>query len=162
MLVQFTKRTDGSGVLRCVRDDGSTAWQKQNDRVAAYFALHDLTHFAVESTLGYKRGFFGLIAEGWEFDDTTGKGAHGALPAEAAEVEGLVGMFFAEMASRTIWSAEDFNSSIATYFAQGGMAVAARRLTEEELAAVRSRRNELFREWENVAAGKMLELKFPV
>ena len=70
-------------MLRCVRADGSLTWQKQTDRHAAFFALHDLTHFAVETTLGYARGFFGLIAEGWDFEDTGGKGARGPLPPEA-------------------------------------------------------------------------------
>ena len=72
--IQITKRTDGSGVLRCVRADGSMTWQKQKSRHAAFFALHDLTHFAVESALEFRRGFYGLIADGWEIDDTTGKG----------------------------------------------------------------------------------------
>ena len=56
MRVQITKKTDGLGVLRCVRADGSVTWQKQTDRQAAYFALHDLTHFVVETTLGLRRG----------------------------------------------------------------------------------------------------------
>jgi len=47
--VEITKRADGAGVLRCVRDDGSVTWQK-HDRHAAFFALHDLTHYAVETT----------------------------------------------------------------------------------------------------------------
>ena len=86
MRVQITKKADGSGVLRCVRADGSVTWQKQPDRHAAFFALHDLTHFAVETTLGYRQGFFGLVAEGWDFEDTGGKGARGPLPPEAVEV----------------------------------------------------------------------------
>ena len=87
--IQITKRPDGNGVLRCVRADGSVTWQKQ-ERHAAFFALHDLTHFAVESTLGFRRGFYGLIAEGWDVEDTTGKGARGPLPDEAVEVEVLL------------------------------------------------------------------------
>lgn len=71
--IQITKRSDGGGVLRCTRADGSVTWQKQTDRHAAFFALHDLTHFAVESLLGFRRGFYGLMAEGWEIEDTTGK-----------------------------------------------------------------------------------------
>ena len=74
--IRLTKRMDGGSVLRCVRADGSVTWQKQ-DRHAAFFALHDLTHFAVESTLGFRDGFFGLVAQGWDIDDTTGKGTRG-------------------------------------------------------------------------------------
>src|SRR5712675_2192817 len=79
MLIQISRR----GVLRCVRGDGSVIWQKQGGRNAGFFALHDLTHFAVESVLGVRRGFFGLIAEGWDVEDMTGKGVRGALPGEA-------------------------------------------------------------------------------
>src|SRR6516225_617025 len=96
--IRLTKRMDGGSVLRCVRGDGSVTWQKQ-DRHAAFFALHDLTHFAVESTLGFQSGFFGRIAKGWDIDDTTGKGARGRLPEEAIEVEHIVGLLGAERAS---------------------------------------------------------------
>jgi hypothetical protein len=80
LLIEIAKRANGAGVLRCTRQDGSVTWQKQTKH-AAHFALHDLTHYAVETALGYRRGFFGLIAEGWDVEDTTGKGARGALPA---------------------------------------------------------------------------------
>jgi hypothetical protein len=29
---------------------------------------------------GFARGFLSLIAEGWDIEDTTGKGKHGPLP----------------------------------------------------------------------------------
>lgn len=149
MQVEIAKRKDGAGVLRCIRDDGSVTWQKQTERHAAYFALHDLTHFAVESVLSYRRGFFGLLSEGWDLDDTTGKGAKGPLPAEAGEVEGIVGQFFMEQASGARWTAEEFCDSIS------------RKLTEEELARVRRRRSELFAAWRAVEPGSVLNLKFP-
>jgi hypothetical protein len=153
MRVQFTRRADGSGLLRCIRDDGSVTWQK-NDRHAAFFALHDLTHFAVETVLGYRRGFFGLINEGWDIDDTTGKGARGALPAEAVEVEHIVGMLAAEQASRVLLTDDEFNEQLS------GTGVA-RRMKDGEIAQVRKRRSELFTQWDNVAAGETLELRFP-
>ncbi len=108
LIVQIAKRADGAGVLRCTRADGSVTWQKQT-RHALHFALHDLTHFAVESTLGLRRGFFGLIAEGWEIEDTTGKGARGPLPQEALEVEHIVGFFDTERGSGVFLTAEDYN-----------------------------------------------------
>ena len=137
-------------MLRCIRRDGSVTWQKQNERHASFFAMHDLMHFAVETTLGYRRGFFGLIAEGWEIEDTTGKSKRGPLPDEAIEVERLVGLFSTERASGAIWTAEEFNE------AWGG----SRRLTGEELTAIRKRRGELFRQWSAVAAGETLKLQY--
>ncbi|HEY1753935.1 MAG TPA: hypothetical protein VGG72_00960 [Bryobacteraceae bacterium] len=148
--IQITKRADGAGLLRCTRADGSVTWQKQT-RHAMHFAMHDLTHFAVESTLGFRRGFFGLIAEGWEIDDTTGKGARGKLPAEAIEVEHIVGMFDTERASGVLITADDYNQH-----ASAG----ARRLTEEQIAQVRACRGELLSLWAALEPGGTIELEF--
>ena len=152
MRVQITKKTDGSGVLRCVRTDGSATWQKQTDRHAAYFSLHDLTHFAVETELGYRRGFFGLIAEGWEIEDTTGKGARGPLPPEAGEVEMLVGVFSAERAGGAIWTVDEFNECAA----MSGV----RKLSMDEIARVKKKRSQLFQQWAAVEPGAALDLQF--
>jgi len=151
--IQITKRADGGGVLRCVREDGSYTWQKQTSRHAPFFALHDLTHFAVESTLGFRRGFFGLIAQGWDIEDTTGQGSRGPLPDEAAEVEHIVGFLDGERGSGTLWTAGDYNRFLPEWRPM-------RHLTDESLARVRARRAELFAEWSAVAPGATLELRF--
>ena len=145
--IEIVKQPDGTGVLRCTRKDGSVTWQKQT-RHAAHFALHDLTHYSVESALGYRRGFFGLIAEGWDVDDTTGKGSRGSLPAEALEVERIVGLFDAERANGSLWTCEEFNES------------APRRLTEADIQNVRALRSDLFQKWSLIAPGQKLELTF--
>jgi hypothetical protein len=147
MLIQITKRPDGGGVLRCLRPDGSVTWQRQASHLAPHFALHDLTHFAVESTLGFRRAFFGLIADGWGVDDTTGKGSRGPLPEEAVEAEHLVGWLDAERAGGTIWPADEFTGAF-------------RKLTDDDLVRVRARRSELFSEWSAIEPGGTLELKW--
>ena len=134
--IALAKKADGSGVLRCSREDGSVTWHKQTARHAAHFTVHDLTHWAVETVLGYKHGFFGLIADGWEMDDTTGKGTRGALPSEAIEVERVVGLFDTERGSGTVWTVDEFN------------AFAPRPLSEEEIRNIKARRAELFRSLE--------------
>ena len=145
--IEIVKQPDGAGVLRCTRQDGSVTWQKQR-RHAAHFALHDLTHFAVETAIGYRHGFFGLIAEGWDVDDTTGNGGRGVLPAEAIEVEKVVGLFDSERASGVLWSVDEFNS------------FSPRALTEVEIQKVRALRSVLFRQWSSIDPGQKLELKF--
>jgi hypothetical protein len=145
--IEIVKRPDGAGVLRCIRQNGSVTWQKQT-RQAAHFALHDLTHYSVETALGYRHGFFGLIAEGWDVDDTTGKGSRGTLPAEALEVERIVGLFDAERASGGAWTCEQFNEH------------APRHLTEADIQSVLTLRSDLFQKWSLVAPGQKLELTF--
>lgn len=147
--IEILKQADGSGVLRCTRQDGSFTWQKQV-RHAAHFALHDLTHYAVETTLGYRHGFFGLVAAGWDLEDTTGKGSRGPLPEEAVEVERIVGLLDAERASGAQWTVQEFNR------------FSPRAVSETELSAVRELRAALFREWSAVTAGEKLSLKLPI
>jgi hypothetical protein len=79
--IRFTKRTDGAVVLQCVRRDGSVTWER-HDKQAVFFSFHGLSHLAVETVLGFRRGFYGLIAAGWDIADTTGKGKRGKLPSE--------------------------------------------------------------------------------
>lgn len=147
--VQITKKTDGGGLLRCTRADGSATWQKQAARHAAHFALHDLTHYAVESALGFHSGFYGLIAMGWEIEDTTGKGARGRLPEEAGVAEVIVGLFDTERAGGVIYTAEEFNQH------------SPRPLSDDDLARVRKLRSELFTKWFEIEPGAALELQFP-
>jgi hypothetical protein len=147
-------------VLRCVRTDGSVTWQKMASRHAPFFALHDLTHFAVESTIGFRRGFFGLVAVGWEIDETTGKTPRGPLPEEAVLVECIVGALDAERAGGEIWTAEDFNQHLAIHFASARLSQP-RTLSDEDLSRVRARRADLFAQWRAVPRGGVLELQYP-
>lgn len=157
--IQITKRADGSALLRCERADGSESWQKQEGGNAAFFPLHDLTHYAVESELGFRSGFYGLVAEGWDIEETTGKGARGRLPPEALTVEHIVGSLDAERASRATTSAGEFNAQAIMFAGERGLP-APRALTDEELVRVRSRIRELFYEWFALADGKTMELLF--
>jgi hypothetical protein len=159
MLIEITKRTGGSATLRCKRADGSIAWQKQDGPNARFFPLHDLTHYAVETVLRSTHGFFGLIADGWEIDDTTGKGARGPLPDEALAIEQIVGILDAERASDTALSASEFNKYSAEYAALHGTPPP-NTLTDEQLGRVRSLRDEMHQRWFLLAPGETVELSF--
>jgi len=159
LLIQLTKRTDGGAVLKCVRSDGSETWQKQEGSHAAFFPLHDLTHYSVESELGLTNAFYGLIGQGWSITDTEGRGPRGRLPAEAVFAEWLVGTFDAERASSERWTAAEFVDTGTRHFAKSGMALP-RGLTDDELWRIRKRRAELFAEWHALRPGATLELSF--
>jgi len=158
LILQFTKRTDGGALLKCHRADGSVTWQRQDDNRAAFFPFHDLTHYAVETELGYQRGFYGLIAEGWEIADTTGKGSRGPLPNETMEVEYIVTALSAERGDDAV-TAPEFNQLAAAYAQRRGLPKP-RELTETALARVRTRRNELFARWKALTPGETLEVPF--
>jgi len=158
--VQITKRTDGGAVLKCIRADGSETWQKQQGHQAAFFPLHDLTHFAVETELGIRDAFYGLIASGWSIEDTGARGVASKLPPDAIFVENVVGTLDSERASGSRWTADEFNENTERFAANGGRPTP-RKLTDDELAQVRKRRAELFTQWRELPAGQTLELTFP-
>jgi hypothetical protein len=131
--IEFERKRDGSVVFRCVRPDGTATWQRREGHTSLFFASHDLTHYAVETVLGVRRAFFGLIAEGWDIDDTGGKSARGPIPLEAGIVEHIVGLLDRDgMGGAALHSADYVNARVAQALGVGKDVV-----TETQLAAIR-------------------------
>jgi len=160
LLVQLTKREDGSVVLRCTRADGSATWQRQDGPRARFFALHDLAHYAVETILEAREGFYGLIAAGWDIPETEGKSARGPLPAETTAIEHLVGMLDGERAGGVAASASEFNDHAIAYATRAGRPAPAV-LTDEQLPQIRTLIETLHGRWRELRNGETLELSFP-
>lgn len=157
LLVRLTRRADGAAVMRCERADGSATWQRHEGRNAAYFPFHDLTHFALESTLGFRQGFFGLIAAGWDVDDTGGKGARGPLPDEARLVEHLAGLLDRErVGGAPPLTAAEVQAQLGMQAGIGAVPA----LTDAQLDAVRARAAALHGAWAALGPGETLELRF--
>jgi hypothetical protein len=155
--LQFTKRKDGAVVLRCLRRDGSATWQR-HEKHATFFSFHDLSHFAVETTLGLHSGFYGLLADGWDIADTGGKGTRGKLQPSSILVEHIVGLFDRERAGGApALSAAEFNTQIDE---MAGRDSARQPITEAQLTQVRNRIQELHNQWAAVPAGSTFELNF--
>ena len=160
--IRLKRHSDGSASLTLTRADGTVTWQRQKGSLALVFPPHDLTHYAVESTLGHRRGFYGLVAEGWEVGDFAVPWPRGPIPEEAREVELIVGFFDAERRSMDRWSAEAFNEHAVTYVAAGKYAgkIEPPVLTDADIARVREVRQELFDRWFALTPGDAMELEF--
>ena len=159
LTVRMKKGTDGRTTLSCTRSDGTTTWQRQEGGQAAFFPRHDLTHFAVESTLGHHLGFYGLVAAGWDLSDFGTPWPRGKLPPEGNLTEMVVGFFDRERSSGVIGTADDLNDLVAQFCGEIGIA-APEMLEEPDLWAVRQKRGELFAKWDAVNPGDTLELVF--
>jgi hypothetical protein len=93
-------RTDKLDQLHCVRRDGSatsTSMPRQG------ILPHDLLHYVVESTLGWRHGFLGMIAAGadigWTMAQTHDPAAQGVTD-QAIHAEAVV-----ESLQAQLWSA---------------------------------------------------------
>ena len=160
LTIRIKKNADGSAALSCTRADGTVTWQRQQGAQAAFFPRHDLTHFAVETVLEHKRGFYGLVASGWDLTDFGAPWPRGRIPADTDPSELIVGFLDTERASGSRWSAADFNDKAAGYYREHAPDREPPTLTDDDLARIRQRRAELFAQWEAVPAGGTLELTF--
>ena len=59
MRIRF-KKGNNHDTLTCLREDGTSTWATARPGRLE----HDLVHYAVETTLGYDRAFYGAIARG--------------------------------------------------------------------------------------------------
>ena len=164
LVVRIKKNSDGSASLTCTRADGTATWQRQEGKLGAIFPLHDLTHFAVESALGYTNAFYGLVADGWNLTDFSQPWPRGLPPTEARQVENLVSGFEMEGIHGAA-RADDYNARVAERLeaaaaVPGRSVPGQRRLSDEEIERVRRLRADLIARWKAVKPGEAMELEF--
>ena len=64
LTIRFIKRGSKLPLLQCVRENGS-------ETIAEIVVgpEHDLAHFAIETMLGFKSAFYGMVATGFDIQD---------------------------------------------------------------------------------------------
>lgn len=156
MRIQLKRGRDDASTLSCVRADGSRTWAK----VHPFFPRHDLTHYAVESVLGLREAFFGLVASGWDLDAFARPGATRRLPPEALFAEQVVGLLDRERALPEPMLAGAFNEALrATQ--PDAVTHPAMPIDRPVLERIRALRDGLIAQWNAVPPGESLELVFP-
>jgi hypothetical protein len=158
MLVRFTKgpvaaRAD---LLTCVRRDRSiTSGEMPRQGVLP----HDVIHFVVETTLGWREAFFGAIARGVSLDHIASRKSRtdwSQWP-QALQAESLVECLQAEQ-----WGGSadplSFRRILATACRVRGVAVPV--LSPEDLRRVRAALREFGAAWRPLPAGGTLEKTF--
>ena len=157
MTIRFTKGQNKPDTLTCRRDDGSCTWTALN-----LPAAHDLGHYALETTLGCRHAFFGLLAQGWDIQDfgrpDPKTGRKPTIPPEAIQAEALAGLLDMERRSAHPPAYGIFTEMLAS--ACAGLGVPAPALDAAQLAAIRACHAALLRRWAETAEGMSLELDF--
>lgn len=161
MIIRLKKVRDGV-VLSCIGHRGGPAVQRTGH--GGFFALHDLMHFAVETTLELRQAFFGLVADGWSFETFSDKHDPGYqdLPEEAIQVENLVGLLTQRLSDQA-WRDPELVEVIADELNREMMSIMAVPLRVEpaDVAAIYGRFWELAARWKALSVGEHLELDFP-
>jgi hypothetical protein len=159
LIIRIKKSADGRSALSCQRRDGSIVYQRQTAAQAGFFTRHDLTHYAVETVLHHRKGFYGLLADGWDFEDFSSKWDKRKYPADADPSELIVGFFDAEHRGDRPWSAAEFNDFARQFMEERGASWNVV-LTDEHLRRIRETLADLEKRWDAVAPGGILELLF--
>ena len=89
MILRFKKGKEGKpSAFACVRADGSATYQRMT-----LPAEHDLGHYAVETTMGWREAFLGLVAAGRDLDSFgTKNGVKDIYTHEERWAEEIVGL----------------------------------------------------------------------
>jgi hypothetical protein len=157
MIIRFSKTRHGP-VLTCIRDAGSVTGVKP--RQGLFFVRHDLMHYAVETTLELREGFYGLVAGGRSIESFADPGTAKNLPAEAITTEFIVGLFDQIANFGENPSAEHVNQTLRAMLShretpnfQG--------LTGNAIRTILERFNSLLVRYYDLPEGDRMELRFP-
>lgn len=151
LTITLKKRSDGAATLSCTRADGTSTWQTNAGDKGHFFVHHDLTHYAVETELGHTKGFYGLVAAGWELTDFGSPWPRGPLPSDLDPSELIVGFLDTERALGVRWSTAELAPLLGANPPPD----------DAQLARIRGRRDALFAQWDALPTGETLELPFP-
>ena len=157
--LKIKKRGDGDAVVTFVRDNGSATSGRLGS--GGFGAVHDLTHYAVETTLGLRQGFYGLLAQGWDIPDFEVKGAARQLPDEALVAECVVGQLSNVIFAGAEPRAEEFNWLVKSAVAGVRPGASAPSISEDTLRQMKQTLNALLTRWRTLPPGETLELDFP-
>ena len=138
---------DKPDTLTCIRDDGSVTWT----HIYPGFVIHDLTHYVVETSLGYTNAFFGLISKGYNIPEFSLPKSDRTfnIPHEAISVEPIVALLQMEHWDSFPDELIDKDSSELPP-----------NVTSEQIDNMRARLNELVQKWEEMLPGECLELAY--
>lgn len=156
--LRFTKRRQ-QHTLTCVRPDGS-ATSRAFPKHSRFFVAHDLTHFVVETGLNLRRGFYGLIADGWNLGDFGAPWPRGPLPEGLDAVEVIVGLLDAERGTGLPWPADQFNIATTAHQQLRDDSEPPPPVTEGVLTDLRARVAALQSAWDHLPVGETLDIYF--
>ena len=156
--LRIKKGSDGKVAAFALHRSNGTVTVMRNPH--PFFPVHDLTHYIVETTLRHRRGFYGLVSEGWNFEDFGTPWPRGPLPDDADPAEVIVGFLDLERATGHRVTAEELNANVADYYAPLGDRAVKCAVSDEALDLIRARLKLLQARWYATAPGAALELTY--
>lgn len=161
MKIRFTRGKNPQepkpDTLTCLRDDGSVTQARLH---AGFGAYHDLTHYAVETTLGYTEAFYGLVAGGRDIDSFgTKNGVSHPIPPVAAFTELITGLVQGICLPSGDMTVDEMLATLRESAETEGFASLP--ISAAQLAQILHLRDILWARWDALPPGDTMELCFP-
>ncbi len=135
--------------LTCVRDDRSVTWT----HLHSGFVYHDFAHYVIETTLGFKNAFFGLVAKGYDIPDFSEPKPirRFEIPKEAMDLEPVVALLQADVLN----DGTDHSGLFRGYSASLPI-----NITDEQLKVMQQKMQVLLQQWQDLQPGQSMALRF--
>jgi hypothetical protein len=137
------------------RDDQLDYWQEAND----FLVMHDLSHYAIETTLNFTTAFLGIIKRGVNPMDFENKETRDRLilTVEAWYAETLANLFLFEHSQGKF---EDFNAVFEESLKQTNPELPPLKLNDLEIEKIRKTYQGLLSRWRGLKMNEALVLEF--
>lgn len=155
MEIQFKKQVGKKHSIRYIREGIADHWIEADD----FLVLHDLCHYAIESSLGYKNAFWGMISQGIDPEIFLDKQKRDQLfiSDEAWYAEHIAHLFLIEF---TQGEFEDINSVFRDTLGQTHPDIPLIQYSAEEIRRIRLLIRRRVEEWREIPAGESMVLHF--
>ncbi len=157
MEMSVTKNAGKPHIILYIRNDGSQTWMQADD----FFVIHDLSHYALETTLGYTTAFMGMLNDGMDIKDFEDleKRRKIIITEEAAYAENMANLFLMETIQGNF---ESFNEISGQAFETSWKSFPPPHLFDEEINSVRVFLKQLLKQWKELPDGETMTLTFEI
>ena len=155
MKIIIKKKAGNKHTISYIREGFEDYWIEADD----FLVLHDLCHYAIETTLQYKNAFWGLIAEGINPGIFENKETRDALVLtnEAWYAEHLANLLLIEF---TQGKFEDINAMLEKSLQQQNPLIPTIQFSNIVIVEIRALLHTLIENWRVVKEGDYLSLDF--
>jgi hypothetical protein len=155
MLLQITKNYSKPNIILYRRDNGTETWMHADD----YYVRHDISHYCLEKHLEYTTAFMGMLNNGMDVKDFEDRAKRKQIivSREALYAENMANLFLMEIAQGNF---ENFNEVSKRSFESWNKKFTAPVLLEDEIIMIRRSIRTLLQQWNALAPGKTMQLRF--
>lgn len=155
MEISFKKRVGKKNIISYQRAGLPDHWVEADH----FLILHDLSHYAIETQLGYQSAFWGLIKSGVNPSVFENKQARDQLliSNEAWFAECLANLFLIELAQGAF---DNFNVVFQESVNQLNKNIPELQLSIEQINGIRYYYQQLVEEWKNLSPDQAMALSF--